>query len=44
MTKYMEKTIEELHELLKNKEVTSGDLIKESLSKSHEVGEKYNAS
>ena len=43
MTKYMEKTIEELHELLKNKEVTSGDLIKESLSKSHEVGEKYNA-
>ena len=43
MTNYMEKNIEELHELLKNKEVTSLELIKESLSKSHEVGDKYNA-
>ena len=31
MTKYMEKSIEELHSLLKNKEVTSAELIKESL-------------
>ena len=40
---YMNKTIEELHILLKNKEVTSKELIKESLKKSHEVQEKYNA-
>ena len=43
MTKYIEKEITELHELLKNGEVTSEELIKESLEKSHEVGEKYNA-
>ncbi len=43
MTKYMEKSIEELHSLLKNKEVTSAELIKESLEKSHEIQEKYNA-
>lgn len=39
----MDKTIEELHELLKNGEVTSKALIEESLKKSHEVQEKYNA-
>lgn len=43
MTKYMEKSIKELHELLVSGEVTSSDLIKESLKKSHEVGDKYNA-
>ena len=43
MTKYMEKSIEELHDLLKRKEVTSADLIKESLEKSHQVQEKCNA-
>ena len=41
--KYMNKSIEELHELLKNKEVTIQELIKESLELSHEVQEKYNA-
>ena len=39
----MDKTIEELHELLKNKEVTSDELVAEALKKSHEVQEKYNA-
>lgn len=43
MTKYMEKSIKELHELLVSGEATSADLIKESLEKSHEVGDKYNA-
>ena len=41
--KYMNKSLEELHELLKNKEVTSKELIEESLKLSHEVQEKYNA-
>ena len=41
--KYMNKSIEELHELLKNKEVTSQELIKESLELSHKVQEEYNA-
>ncbi len=41
--KYMNKSIEELHELLINKEITSDDLVKESLSLSHEVQEKCNA-
>ncbi len=40
---YMEKTIKELHEDLKNGVVTSDELVKESLKKSHEIGEKYNA-
>ncbi len=40
---YMDKSIEELHELLKEGKVTSKELIKESLVKSHEVQEKYNA-
>ena len=39
----MNKTIEELHELLKTNKVTSKELIKESLQKSHEINEKYNA-
>lgn len=41
--KYMNLSIEELHESLKNGEVTSKELIKESLKLSHEVQEKYNA-
>ncbi len=40
---YMNKSIEELHELLKNNKVTSQELIQESLSLSHKVQEKYNA-
>ena len=43
MTKYMEKDITTLHELLQKGEVTSQDLIKESLEKTHEVQEKYSA-
>ena len=43
MTKYMEKSIEELHYLLKSGKVSSEHLIKESLEKSHEVQAKYNA-
>jgi len=39
----MNKTIEELHELLINGKVSSDELVKESLQKSHEVQEKYNA-
>ena len=41
--KYMNKSIEELHEMLKNGEVTSEELIKESLELSHEIEDKYNA-
>ena len=41
--KYMNKSIEELHELLKKGEVTSKELIEESLKLSHEVEDKYNA-
>lgn len=40
---YMEKGIVELHNLLKNGDVTSAELIKESLKKSHEVQDKCNA-
>ena len=40
---YMDKSIEDLHELLKNNEVTSEELVKESLVKSHEIQKKYNA-
>ena len=40
---YMHLSIEELHELLKNNKVTSKDLIKESLIKSHELQDKCNA-
>ena len=39
----MNKTIEELHELLVSGKVTSEELIKESLEKSKEVQDKYNA-
>ena len=41
--KYMNKSIEELHELLKNGDVTSKELIQESLELSHELQEKCNA-
>ena len=41
--KYMDKSIEELHELLKSGKVTSDELVKESLDRSHEVQEKCNA-
>ncbi len=40
---YMNKSIEELHDLLTNGKVTSKDLIKEALYKSHQVQDKYNA-
>ncbi len=40
---YMEKSILELHEMLTSGKVTSAELIKESLEKSHEVQEKCNA-
>ena len=40
---YMDKSITELHEALVNKEVTSEELVKEALTKSHEVQEKCNA-
>ena len=43
MMKYMDKSIEELHEMLIKGEVTSDELVKESLSLSHEVQEKCNA-
>lgn len=41
--KYLEKSITEIHEALLNKTVTSEQLIKESLEKSHEIQKKYNA-
>ena len=41
--KYMNKSLEELHEMLKKGEVTSEELINESLRLSHEVQKKYNA-
>ena len=40
---YMNKSIAELHKLLKNNEVTSKELIEESLKKSHELQESCNA-
>ncbi len=40
---YMDKSIEEIHKALKEGKVTSKKLIKESLEKSKEVGEKCNA-
>lgn len=40
---YMDKSIEKIHAALKNKEVTSEELIKESLIKTHEIQEKCNA-
>ena len=41
--KYMDKSIEELHELLKSGKVTSDELVKESLERSHKIQEKCNA-
>ena len=41
--KYMNKSIEEIHEALINKEVTVKELIKESLERSHKLQEKCNA-
>ena len=41
--KYMDKTIEELHSLLKNGEVTSDELVKESIELSHSIQDKCNA-
>lgn len=41
--KYMNKSIEEIHNALIHKEVTSAELIKESLERSHELQEKCNA-
>ena len=40
---YMDKSIEEVHLALKNGEVTSSELIKESLEKSHKIQKKCNA-
>ena len=40
---YMDKSIKEIHEALINKEVTSDELVKESLTKAHEVQDKCNA-
>ena len=40
---FMNLGIEELHNLLKEGKVTSKDLIKESLDKTHDVQDKYNA-
>ena len=39
----MNKTIKELHELLKNGEITSEELVKESLEKAHQLQEECNA-
>jgi len=43
MKEYMNLSIEEIHEALVKKEVTSKELIQESLKKSHELQEKCNA-
>ena len=40
---YMKLSIEQLHTLLKEGKVSSDELVQESLKKSHEVEEKYNA-
>lgn len=39
----LEKSITELHELLKEGKITSKELVEESLKKSHEIKNKYNA-
>lgn len=39
----LEKSITELHDLLKTGKITSEELVRESLKKSHEIEEKYNA-
>lgn len=43
MMKYMDKSIEELHDLLVKGEVTSDELVKEALERSHEIQDKCNA-
>jgi len=40
---YMSKSILEIHEALKNGEVTSEELVQEAIQRSHEVNEKCNA-
>lgn len=40
---YMDKSIVELHKLLKSGKVTSSELIKESLEKSHQIQSEYNS-
>lgn len=40
--KYMNKSIEKLHELLKNGEITSKEFLKESLELSHQLQHKCN--
>ena len=40
---YMDKSIEELHELLVSGKVTSDELVKEALKKTHELQDKCNA-
>lgn len=40
---YMDKSIEELHVLLSEGEISSDELVKEAIEKSHKVQEKYNA-
>ena len=37
----VEKTIEELLQLLDNKKISANDLVKESLDKAHKFQEKY---
>ena len=39
----IEKTVEELLELLNNNKITSDELVKESLAKAHDLQEKYNS-
>lgn len=41
--KYMDKSIKEIHEALKENKITSKELIEESLEKSHQLQEKCNA-
>ena len=41
--RYMDKSIEQLHDLLVKGEVTSDELVKESLERSHEIQNKCNA-
>ena len=43
MMKYMNKSIKELHDLLLSGKVTSDELVKESLERSHEIQDKCNA-
>src|SRR5574344_2877259 len=43
MANYGEKSILKLHEMLKNNEITSDELIKEAISKTNDCQKKYNA-